>query len=68
LVDRKEKIDRILIKKHTVIFDAVKQSASTFFKKRQLKLCGYFLVEDIYKSAQVILAMQKAFISMWTMD
>tara|TARA_R110000868_G_scaffold29420_2_gene109319 strand:- start:1961 stop:5494 length:3534 start_codon:yes stop_codon:yes gene_type:complete len=61
----KKKIDKDFIKKHTVNFDAVKDSAFLLSLKKASELCGVS-VEDIKKAAMFI-GNAKAFISMWTM-
>ncbi|MCM4153114.1 NAD(P)H-nitrite reductase [Arenibacter sp. N53] len=61
----KKKIDRNFIKKHTVNFDAVRESAFQLSLKKAAELCG-ISVEDIKKAAMFI-GNAKAFISMWTM-
>ena len=61
----KKKIDKDFIKKHTVNFVAVKDSAFLLSLKKASELCGVS-VEDIKKAAMFI-GNAKAFISMWTM-
>ncbi|NJB72832.1 ferredoxin-nitrate reductase [Saonia flava] len=61
----KKKIDKDFIKKHTVNFDACKESAFQYSLREAAQLCG-IPVEEIRKAAQYI-GNAKGFISMWTM-
>ncbi len=62
---QKKKIDKNFIKKHTVDFEACKESAFKLSLQEAAKICGV-KVEDIRKAADYI-GDAKAFISMWTM-
>lgn len=65
LLIEKKKIDKGFIKKHTVNFEACKESAFKLSVRKAAKLCG-IPADDIRKTAQYI-GNAKGFISMWTM-
>ncbi|PCJ82552.1 MAG: NAD(P)H-nitrite reductase [Bacteroidetes bacterium] len=65
LLIEKKKIDKDFIKKHTVNYEACKDSAFKISVREAAKQCG-IPADDIRKAAQYI-GSAKGFISMWTM-